>query len=83
MKEPGELAFEIAQSKNDYGLAEEWPLIRADAKAYWAALESTIRADEAAKVREECATIADIIAEDYGRPAETVAAAIRALGSKK
>ena len=57
-KEPGQLAFEIAQSENDYGLAEEWPRIRADAKAYWAMLESAIRADE----RERCAMVADELA---------------------
>ena len=53
-KEPGQMAYEAARANYlfDKGL---WRMLGAKTQETWARVESAIRADEAAKVREECA----------------------------
>jgi hypothetical protein len=62
MKEPGELAYE-AWVKAYGGTTIPWDKLGDDERDEWAAVESAIRADEAAKVRaatiEECAKVAE------------------------
>lgn len=76
-KEPGQLAYESLPSHIKWGNLDE------GGKQFWAAVESAIRADERAKVIEECAKLADEQAEDepYGHAKFRcfhIAAAIRA-----
>jgi hypothetical protein len=88
MKEPGQLAYEATPT------AMTWEQQPESAKALWAITESTIRADEAAKVIEECAKVArDQLwlspqeRTEYGdgshEAALKIEAAIHSLGSKK
>lgn len=79
MKEPGQLAYETWAS-------DGYPWERTPHKPAWARVESTIRADERAKVIEECALVIDRDIHTYDSEmrsyAEGFAAAIRAILSK-
>jgi hypothetical protein len=89
MKEPGELAYE-AWVKAYGGTSIPWEKLGDDERDEWAAVESTIRADEAAKVRaatiDECAELVDFPSDatattepsDYVKSRRDAAAAIRA-----
>jgi hypothetical protein len=93
MKEPGQMAYEVLCSRKEMACAP-WSSLFHSSKELWAAVESAIRADEAAKVRaatiEECAKVAEngwakelSYIGDFGRGRLQAAAAIRALGEKK
>jgi hypothetical protein len=62
MKEPGQMAFEKSRP------SWLWCEISVSERKIWAAVESAIRADEAAKVREQCAKVEakDAAAEAVG-----------------
>lgn len=92
-KEPGQLAFEAYRSRVKTLATMPWAACAEGRKADWAAVESAIRADERAKVREECAKLCET-GVDMQHPiirshtmkafhkSPTLAAAIRALGEK-
>jgi len=96
MKEPGQMAYEVFCSRKEMACAP-WSSLFHSSKALWAAVESAIRADEAAKVRaatiEECAKVAKTawLTCPYGEIADADAmcalsehteTAIRALAEK-
>jgi hypothetical protein len=58
MKESGQMAYEAFCSREGMVCAP-WSSLLVGSKELWATVESAIRADEAAKVREECAKVAD------------------------
>jgi hypothetical protein len=86
VKEPGQLAYEATPA------VLTWEQQPESAKALWAITEAAIRADERAKVIEECAKVAEgHIDPDDDNDRETqienyqcreLATAIRALGEK-
>jgi len=79
-KEPGQMAYEAWA--NVIGDTTPW---RSDQTGAWAAVESAIRADERAKVIEECAKVAeDLIEQRRGLSLsfDMIAAALRATLSK-
>lgn len=59
MKEPGQLAFEAYRSRVKTLATMPWSECAEGRKADCAAVESAIRADERAKVIEECAKVAE------------------------
>jgi hypothetical protein len=62
MKEPGQTAYEVLCSRKEMACAP-WSSLFHSSKELWAAVESAIRAENAAKVRaetiEECAKVAE------------------------
>ena len=85
MKEPGQMAYE-AWVKAYGGTSIPWDKLGDDERDEWAAVESAIRADEAAKVWEEAAKAVEAMidkdASDRGDRADMAlldaAAALRA-----
>ena len=96
MKEPGELAFDAWRAAYAK-IGIPWRMLGDDERAEWAAVESAIRADERAKIREECAKVAEshnwmrdiewwmnaTKKEVSAVSAKEAAAAIRALGTEQ
>lgn len=97
MKEPGQMAFEAYRSRVKTLATMPWAACAEGRKADRAAVESAIRADERAKVIEECAKVAEshnwmrdierwmnaTQKEVSAVSAQEAAAAIRTLGEKK
>ena len=78
MKEPGQMLYE-AISHN-----KPWSLLTGEKRYPFARVESAIRADERAKVIEECAKIVESGVGEYivDRTPRAIAAAIRAKGAE-
>lgn len=64
-KEPGQMAYEAFCSREGMACAP-WSSLFPGSKELWAAVESAIRADEAAKVRAATIEEATKVAEAYG-----------------
>jgi hypothetical protein len=58
-KEPGELAYEAHETQYANQPDRPWLIVGDAERAVWVAVESAIRADERAKVIEECAKVAE------------------------
>ena len=85
-KEPGQLAWEAHEAHREWEDQTPWRILHPQNQADWARVEAAIRADERAKVIEECAKVVEARPPRFFDTPEVqhrqTVAAIRAKGAE-